>query len=58
MEETKHQPLIFDARGNGDGAISCTITGGHEATISDYTAIVMVKTNGRTENNSVRGEPY
>lgn len=43
MEETKHQPLIFDARGNGDGAISCTITGGHESTISDYTALVMIE---------------
>ena len=34
-------PLIYDARGNGDGAVSCTITGGHESTISDYTAIVL-----------------
>ena len=36
----------FDARGNGGGNISCTITGGHQSTISDYTAIVVEK---RTE---------
>ena len=24
-------PLIYDARGNGDGAVSCTITGGTKA---------------------------
>lgn len=40
-EKTKHQPLIFDARGNGDGAISCTITGGHNDRITDYTAVVI-----------------
>ena len=58
MEEAKHQPLIFDARGNGDGAISCTITGGHESTISDYTAIVMVKANDERRNRTEScGEP-
>lgn len=31
----------FDARGNGDGLVSCTITGGHESTITDYTALVI-----------------
>lgn len=43
MEETKHQPLIFDARGNGDGLISCTITGEHNNRITDYTALVMIE---------------
>ena len=32
---------IYDARGNGNGDISCTITGGHQSTISDYTAIAL-----------------
>ena len=36
MKELK----TFDARGNGDGLISCTITGGHQSTVSDYTALV------------------
>lgn len=33
--------MIFDARGNGGGGTSCTITGRHQAYISDYTAIVI-----------------
>ena len=33
--------VVYDARGNGDGKTVCTITGGHCATISDYTPIVM-----------------
>lgn len=36
-----HPPLIFDARGNGGGAISPTITGDHQDRITDYTAIVV-----------------
>ena len=30
----------YDARGNGDGNIAPTLTGSHESSISDYTAIV------------------
>ena len=36
-----HPPLIFDARGNGGGGISPTITGEHQNRITDYTAIVV-----------------
>ena len=32
---------IYDARGNGGGDISPTITGAHQVSISDYTAIVL-----------------
>lgn len=32
---------VYDARGNGGGEISPTITGGHQVSISDYTAIVL-----------------
>ena len=32
---------IYDARGNGGGKTSCTITGGHQSSISDYTAIAL-----------------
>ena len=30
-----------DARGNGDGKVCCSIVGGHQTSISDYTAIVL-----------------
>ena len=36
-----HPPLIFDARGNGGGGISPTITGDHQNRVTDYTAIVL-----------------
>ena len=31
---------VFDARGNGDGDIVSTLTGDHENSITDYTAVV------------------
>lgn len=34
------QPIVFDARGNGDGKVVTTITGDHESRVTDYTAIV------------------
>ena len=37
--------LVFDARGNGRGGICPTITGDHQAHISDYTAIVLIITD-------------
>ena len=33
--------LIFDARGNGGGETSPTITGDHQNRITDYTAIIV-----------------
>lgn len=39
--------MIFDARGNGDGAVSPTITGDHQNRITDYTAIVLCFTKQR-----------
>ena len=38
-----HEPivLIYDARGNGCGTISATITGDHENRVTDYTALVI-----------------
>lgn len=32
---------IYDARGNGSGKISPTLTGDHQSRITDYTAIVL-----------------
>ena len=40
-QEHGHQPIIFDARGNGDGRTCPTITGDHENRITDYTAIAV-----------------
>lgn len=42
-----HAPiaLIYDARGNGTGGLSPTITGDHQDRITDYTAIVVELNN-------------
>lgn len=40
-EEFSQPKAVFDARGNGDGNISPTITGDHESRITDYTAIAV-----------------
>ena len=37
----RNAPLVFDARGNGDGKTACTLTGDHQSRVTDYTAIVM-----------------
>lgn len=39
-QEHGHQPTVYDARGNGDGSIACTITGDHQNRVTDYTAII------------------
>lgn len=44
--QTKHHEpivLVYDARGNGGGRVSPTITGDHQDRITDYTAIVVQK---------------
>ena len=35
------EPMTYDARGNGDGKVTSTITGGHESSISDFTSVVL-----------------
>ena len=42
--ETKHHEpivMVYDSRGNGDGAICHTITGDHQDRITDYTALIV-----------------
>lgn len=34
-----HEPIVYDARGNGNGKTVPTITGDHESRVTDYTAI-------------------
>ena len=41
--------LVFDARGNGNGYICCSIVGGHQDRVTDYTAIV-VEAHERTDS--------
>lgn len=41
QEQTLFQPVVYDARGNGDGRTCPTITGDHENGITDYTAIAI-----------------
>ena len=48
--------LIYDARGNGDGGVVCTITGDHQNRITDYTAIV-VEVYERANNTGIKSEP-
>lgn len=38
---TVDRPAVFDARGNGDGNISPTMTGDHNNRITDYSAVVV-----------------
>lgn len=40
-----HPPLIYDARGNGGGDICPTITGDHQNRITDYTAVVLQRSD-------------
>jgi len=44
--QTLFQPVVFDARGNGDSIIVPTITGDHESRVTDYTAIAVDLYNG------------
>lgn len=41
QDQTLFQPVVYDARGNGDGKIVPTITDDHENRITDYTAIAI-----------------
>lgn len=41
QDQTVFQPVVYDARGNGDGRAYPTITGDHENRITDYTAIAI-----------------
>lgn len=48
---------IFDARGNGRGGVSPTITGDHQNRITDYTAIVVEVNDERTDSTGIKPEP-
>ena len=48
---TVDRPAVYDARGNGDGRICPTITGDHQNSVTDYTAICIG--NGQAGNISM-----
>ena len=48
---TIDRPAVYDARGNGDGVTSPTITGDHENRVTDYTALCVG--NGQMCNMSM-----
>ena len=37
----RNTPMVYDARGNGDGQTAPTITGDHENRVTDYTAVAV-----------------
>ena len=47
---TVEQHAVFDARGNGNGNLSPTITGDHENRITDYTAVCVGPSTQRKPN--------
>lgn len=51
----RNTPMIFDARGNGDGETVCTITGDYENRVTDYTALCMQNTGQGWWNESQIG---
>ena len=40
-DSTKANLVVYDARGNGEGGVVPTMTGSHNANISDYTAVLV-----------------
>lgn len=52
-EYRKSTRLVFDARGNGEGTISPTITGDHQNRITDYTAIVVEYEDDNTDGKEI-----
>ena len=49
----RNTPMIFDARGNGDGDTVSTITGDHENKVTDYTALLTMQGFGDYKENGV-----
>lgn len=56
-----HPPAVvcktYDARGNGNGDICCTITGDHNGHISDYTALICTATQQGIAENIGNDQP-
>lgn len=50
------EPLIFDARGNGDGQTSPIMTGDHNGRVTDYTAIAAQQVGADLYNGTLTGD--
>ena len=50
------EPLIYDARGNGDGITSPTTTGDHNGRVTDYTAIAAQQVGADLYNGTLTGD--
>lgn len=50
------EPLIFDARGNGDGQTSPTMTGDHNGRVTGYTAIAAQQVGADLYNGTLTGD--
>ena len=46
QDQTLFQPVVYDARGNGDGNTVCTLTGDHCNRVTDYTPVITVDQGG------------
>ena len=53
--EPERTVRIYDARGNGEGGVSPTLTGDHENRITDYTALVLMTIEGTNSNARISG---
>ena len=52
-EGGNQKPMVYDARGNGDGETVCTITGDHENRVTDYTVLLTMQGFGGYKENVV-----
>lgn len=52
---SRYEHYIYDARGNGEGGVSPTLTGDHQNRITDYTAIVLELVYEDTETEGADG---
>ena len=58
QDQTLFQPIVFDARGNGNGKTVPTITGDHESRVTDYTAIAVDLYNGAVTGSKAAALSY
>ena len=52
----QHGVATYDARGNGDGDVTCTLTGDHQDRVTDYTALVIENDSARKQSEPCDGE--
>ena len=59
MSETENVSFkTYDARGNGDGETTCTLTGNHQSFISDYTALAVAYRKQGHPMNAEQGQGW